>query len=493
MLEKTNKNVDFREYWQIFRRRIYFFIIPFVISIIVGIYLGVTAKPVYESSTVIQISDSQLLSNAMRKLVPGVSGPERLQNLRKLITSHSYLRRLIQTLNLSGDPNIREEAGKLKDQYPDFTIDEIAELLLIDILRTHIVIKPSGTNFIEVVAQAKSPDLAFNLTKTLTQIFIDESLRREVGGIRGALEFSSEQLALYKDKLEESEERLQKFQESVLDDEIENQAVIAANLDQMNTMIATIDFDLRKAKDRLNFLESRIRESGKNYKTPVSSELSRLKSRLLEAVLDLSKLMLKYSWQDARVLKVNSDIERLQENIRIEIEKEIKSQYASGDGFDIEIYVQKEIAAIDADYLNRKLTTLTDLNKLYKGSLSKAPSREMALDRLKREVAGNRDIYQALLQQTRGSEIEEALQKTEAEFRFKIVEPPTRPIDPIQPNRLRSLMIAIIMGAIIGSSFIFLMEYTDHSLKNVETVEKFLNLPVLGTVPHIEMELSSRN
>jgi len=493
MQEKTGKNIDLREYWQIFWRRKYFFFIPFVISLIVGVIMGLKANPVYESSTVVQISDSQLLSNAMKKIVPGASGIQRLQNLRKLITSHAYLKRLINTLNLDGDPKVQAEAEKLKDQYPDFTIEEIAELLLIDVLRNNLIIKSMGTDFIQIIAQAKSPELAFNLVKTLTQIFIDESLRLEVGGIRGALEFSSEQLALYKRKLEESEERLQRFQENVLHDQMDNQSIISANLDQINTMIATTDFDLRKAKSNLHTLESRIREHGINYTPPNSSELNNLKTRLFEAQIDLSKIMLKYSWQDARALKVNSEIERLQGNIQREIEQEIKSQSFIGDGSDLEIIVMKEIEAININFLNRKLATLNDLKNLYKVSLSRSPSIDLTLDRLNREVAANKDIYQTFLLQTRGSEIEEALQKTAAEFRFKIIEPSIRPIDPIKPNRVRIILVAIIVGSIIGSSIIFMLEYADHSFKNVESIEKFLNLSVLGTMPRIEMEASNKN
>jgi capsular polysaccharide biosynthesis protein len=92
------------------------------------------------------------------------------------------------------------------------------------------------------------------------------------------------------------------------------------------------------------------------------------------------------------------------------------------------------------------------------------------------------------LQQTQGSEIEQALQRTMAELKFKIVEPVIKHINPVKPNRIRMMLMAVVAGIVIGGGLIFLLEYIDHSFKNVEDVEKYLNLPVLGTIPKIEVQ-----
>ena len=221
--------------------------------------------------------------------------------------------------------------------------------------------------------------------------------------------------------------------------------------------------------------------------------LNNLKAQLLEAQIELSKLMLKYSWQDVKVLKTSSEIEDLQNKIRNEIEREIKSNHSFGDSDNIDLIVQKEIAAMDIEFLKRKRDTLSDLVQPFKRRVTKGPSRDMTISRLEREVTANREIYQTLLQQTRGSEIEEALQKTSAEFKFRIVEPAIKPIKPIKPSRIRIIIMSFVLGTAIGFGLISLLEMTDHSFKKVETVEKFLKLPVLGTMPPIEMDVGSGN
>lgn len=488
MLESANKTkIDVREYWQIFWRRKLLFIVPLILSIIAGVILILLSQPVYESSTVVQVNQSQLLSGAMKRLLPGVTAQERLDNIRRLITSHDYLKRLIQTLNLYENPEIKTKAADDKNKYPGMEMNEIIELLWIDQLKKFLAIRQLGTDFIQISAYALSPDLAYNFAKTLTQIFIDESLRREVGDIRGALEFGSEQMAIYKQKLEESEEKLKKYKEGILHESIDAQSVLSANLEQVKSMLTATDIEYREAQDRLSFLQSEINQSSVRYQSGNNYRLRNLKAQLLDANKELTKLMLQFSWQDAQVIKINSEMEDLRVQIRGAIEADIKSKYTAGNGLDIDNIVQKEILAMDIEFLQQRKNSLTTLENQYRERMARGPSREMVLSRLTREVESNREVYQSLLQQTQGSEIEQALQRTAAEFKFKIIEPAIKPIKPVKPNRIRLMLMAIAAGAAIGGGLIFLLEYMDHSFKTVEDIEEYLKLPVLGTMPKIEI------
>ena len=323
MFQIKKRNFDIRVNWQIFWRRKLLFIIPLALAIFIGIVIGLTSSPVYESATIVRISHNQLLSGAMQRLVPGVTERERLTNLNRLITSHAYLKRLCETLNLNNDPKMLARAKARKNQYPDLTTKEIAELFWIRRLKSFFSIRQLGTDFIQISALGNTPDMAFNFAKTLTQIFIDESLRREVGGIRGALEFSNEQLSIYRKRLEDSENELRKFKEGVVRDNFESHSIITANLDQVNSKLSATEYELREAKDRLRFLNSQINQLNIYYEIPNTNKLNTIRSQLLDAILKLSKLMLKYSWHDVKILKLNSEIENLRKSFQQEIETEI--------------------------------------------------------------------------------------------------------------------------------------------------------------------------
>lgn len=493
MLETQKKNIDIREYWQIFYRRKIFFIIPFLLCLVIGVILIIVTKPVYQSSSVVQISQRQLLSPVMAEFVPGITLEERVTNLQNKIVSYAYLKRLIETLNLYDDPKTKAIVEKIRDNYPNLTTREITDLFWIETLRKLITVRQDGFEYIEIIAQGNTHEMAYNFAKMLTQIFIDESLRLEVGGIREAIEFSSEQLAIYKQKLDDSEERLRRYRESTLQREIENPGIASANVDKIHATLTATDYDINKANERLYSLNSRLRELNINYKSPNNNLLNSLKARLQESVIELSKLMLDYNWQDIKILKLNSEIDTLQEEFRKEIERQIKYQNIFVGSPEIAIIIEKEITTMEVGILNRKRETLSNMVEIYKARLSAGPSREITLARLQQDVESNRQMYLQFLQQTRGSEIKEALQKTEADFAFKIVEPAIDPIRPIKPNRVNMMIMSIVLGAFIGLGIISLLEFLDHSFKNVDNIEKFLKLPVLGTMPYIEMDVSNKN
>ncbi|MBD3287230.1 hypothetical protein GF337_00365 [candidate division KSB1 bacterium] len=488
MQQKKKNTIDIKEYLQLFLRRKYYFIIPFAVTIILGIIYCFVANPLYQSYTVVQISQGQLLSRQMQNLVPGVTAQERLNNLRRLITSHNYLKRLIETLDLYKDPKLRNIAEENKSAYPGLSVNEIIELFWIERLQEHLTISQLGSDFVRITATGNTPDMAYNLAHTLTQIFIDESLRREVGGIRGALQFSSEQLTIYKNKLEESEEKLRRFKEDMLRDDFDSQTFISNNLDEVNKSLTATDFELREARDRLKFLRNKLSRMSANNHSFRSARLNNLENNLLSSVTKLSELMLKYSWEDVNVLKLNSEIDRLQIEIRNEIESLVRAHSATGTSEYVDAVVEKEIAEINIKFLNRKKNVFSNLVKTYRRKIAEGPSKEMQLSRLQREVESNREIYQTLLQQARGSEIEEALQRTAAEFKFKVIQPALKPLHPIKPNRMKIMLMAAALGIAIGIGLIYGLEYIDRSFKNVEEVERYLHLPVLGTIPKIEKD-----
>jgi len=57
---------------------------------------------------------------------------------------------------------------------------------------------------------------------------------------------------------------------------------------------------------------------------------------------------------------------------------------------------------------------------------------------------------------------------------------------PISPNKRLNYMIGIILGLIAGMGIILLIVYLDNTIKTSEDVKKYLNLPVIGTIPNFK-------
>ena len=59
------------------------------------------------------------------------------------------------------------------------------------------------------------------------------------------------------------------------------------------------------------------------------------------------------------------------------------------------------------------------------------------------------------------------------------------PISPVSPNVRLNLALGILMGAFGGLFLAFFLEYLDDSLDKPESVEQYLDLPVLVSVPEL--------
>lgn len=59
------------------------------------------------------------------------------------------------------------------------------------------------------------------------------------------------------------------------------------------------------------------------------------------------------------------------------------------------------------------------------------------------------------------------------------------PDSPIKPQKKKDAVLAGVIGLLSGMCLIFLLEYLDNTIKTSEDVEKYLGIPILGTIPNM--------
>ena len=70
----------------------------------------------------------------------------------------------------------------------------------------------------------------------------------------------------------------------------------------------------------------------------------------------------------------------------------------------------------------------------------------------------------------------------------QVIDQAELPKGPVKPNKFMNIVIAAILGFMIGIAVIFLREYLDNTIKTPNDVEKYLDLSTIGIIPFMEQE-----
>lgn len=66
---------------------------------------------------------------------------------------------------------------------------------------------------------------------------------------------------------------------------------------------------------------------------------------------------------------------------------------------------------------------------------------------------------------------------------IQVIQKPQLPEKPVSPNKTLNILIALILGLMVGVGLVLLLEYLDNTFKSREDLENTLELPIIGTIP----------
>ncbi|MGV1066418.1 YveK family protein [Clostridium perfringens] len=66
---------------------------------------------------------------------------------------------------------------------------------------------------------------------------------------------------------------------------------------------------------------------------------------------------------------------------------------------------------------------------------------------------------------------------------IQVIQKAQLPEQPVSPNKTLNILIAFVLGFMVGVGVVFLLEYLDNTFKSREDLEKTLELPIIGTIP----------
>src|SRR3989440_3776246 len=110
------------------------------------------------------------------------------------------------------------------------------------------------------------------------------------------------------------------------------------------------------------------------------------------------------------------------------------------------------------------------------------PAVELSLARLQRDAKVN----DALLTLLKTRHQEALIKESEGVEEVSIVRPANEPSAPVGSETLNTVLVGGLLGLMLGLVLAFVQETLDTSIGTIEDVETYLDVPVLGIVPHID-------
>jgi polysaccharide biosynthesis transport protein len=484
--ERHSERPDLQRYLNVVRRRHIHFLIPVFLGwlIVWGASWVLPAR--YKSGTLILVEQPTMPKNYVE---PNVSDDlqDRLQSITQQILSRTRLLLIIDKLHLYGDSHGRT------------TPDEAVELMRkdIDIELVHDSQGAQITAF-RIYYSARDPHVAQQVTSELTDLFINENLKVRQQESEDTTKFIESQLENARASLAEQEAKVRDF-EGAHEGELPSQQ--ASNLQILSGLQAQLQNEqdtLNTAKQQRVYLQtlieqyrtihttSRTADGTPNGLAAIDNELDRLKSKLA----DLS----------SRYTDHYPEVENLKDEIAktVKMRDEFIAEPKTKDGTharDIAdpsqssppLQLQGQLQANQAEIANREqaITELKARVSGYQARLNNEPASEQQLADLTRGYEQSKANYDDLLKKKNESTMATSMEQMQQGERFSMLDPPSLPVKPDFPNRLKFCGIGLGVGLALGLVVVGGFEAMDDRLHNEREIKLLLPMAVLSEIPEI--------
>jgi polysaccharide chain length determinant protein (PEP-CTERM system associated) len=492
--DQNSEPVDVQRYLNVVRRRHVHFLLPVLVGWLVvwGVSWILPAR--YKSSTLILVEQPTMPRNYVE---PNVSDDlqDRLQSISQQILSRTRLLLIIDKLHLY--------AGGSQQPSPDEKVELMRKDIDIELVRDN---HGEQITAFRIYYSAKDPHVAQQVTSELTDLFINENLKVRQQESKDTTQFISSQLENARANLAEQEAKVREF-EGLHEGSLPSQQ--ASNLQ----ILAGLQAQLQNEQDAFNtakqqrvYLQSLIaqyqgiRPAARNVDgtptglTALEQQLDALKQRLAE-------LSSHYTDRYPEIRSLKDQIAKTEKQ-RNALAAQLKNNgnvgsspndaAAGGDDTDPAqaapaLQLQSQLQANLSEITNREQSIASVKTKIndYQARLNAEPAVEQQLADLTRGYDQSKAGYDDLLKKKNDSEMATDMEQMQQGERFSMLDPPSLPIKPDYPNRLKFCGIGLGVGLTLGLLVAGAFEVLDDRLYSEKEIKDMLPVAIISEVPEL--------
>ncbi|GIW73115.1 MAG: protein-tyrosine kinase [Planctomycetota bacterium] len=448
-------------------------------SIALGALVSFSQVPQYRATALLLIEPQRLDVTGVQEPYDPTLGQAQdyLQTQQRLLRSRRVAELALRALRAEPElsPGARRALAAL-------TVHRLQEQLEVTLER--------NTRLVRVSFEAVDPLLAAAAANAVVEQFIEDSRARTAGVSKEGLESLRRREQDLRGKLEQAQIALHRFEteQPALADGMDEQ-VLQAQLAVLNERLAEVQ--TRRTAAAVALAPAHGEQAQPGAGAPGSeqhpaqaqppgppAELLATEAPLVQQLLaelhqreaELAELLARYRPTHPYLAPLRARLERLRQAIQQELQAaRVRAQAR------LRALVDEEAA------LQRAISQLVQrLGELRRHNVQ----RRLLQDNVETLAAS----YKALLK--RIEELELAAAASDSEHNLFLIERAEVPAEPVRPRPVRDLVLAALLGLLVGLGLALALESLDDSVKAPDEVQAQLGLPVLATLPPVRSERS---
>lgn len=321
---------------------------------------------------------------------------------------------------------------------------------------------------IHIKYRHRDPQLATQIVNAVTDCYLHQHLIINLS--RGQSSFFAEQIDQVKKELKELQDQLVALKEKTgLLSFGEQSRLLLKQLDTFETARANLQKEIFNVKAKLEKIQE-LRQVKPGLLIPLPEiaqdvQIQDLENKLINMRFQLNSVTQRYTGASRQVETATEQLRDLDRQIRQQV-----SQILDREG--------ARLKALEAEKEAVEQTILG-----IKGEIEQLPAREVALQNLGKEIETKQETLTVLWKKYQDSLIAE--HTDERLENVKVVSMAAIPLKPVRPILWLNALLGLLLGLVVSFSMAFFLTYWDDTINLPEDVERYLDLPVCGSIPEI--------
>jgi protein tyrosine kinase modulator len=486
------------EYFAIVVRRRWWIVLPLFLTWLAVWGVSWLLPTTYTSDALIsaeqeKVSDIYVMENV------NVNLQNRLQSTTQKVLSYASLEGIIDRFKLYTTSSRLSGFFKPKDPVDQMRGDIKIELVGAPGYR--------GEFFtFKIHYSADTPQLAQQVNRELTSLFINENVRAQRQLSENTTAFLDSELADARTKMEEREAEVSAFKAKHagnLPGQLQSNVQILAGL---QAQLASTQHALDTSKQQKIYLESLLQQY-QSAQASLGGDSSVISTPALDKVLQdlrlqIQNLRTRYTDDHPDIVALKDEIAKT-EALRKQNEAEIVSNKQSGkstNSIDFSVadgvqrgsptavmQLQSQLKANQLEIQNEQQNAreLESQTAAYQARLNLTPETEQELSVVSRGYDEAKSNYNSLLQKQTQSQLATSLGQQQQGQQFHIIDPSKLPDKPSAPNRFLISLVGLALGTVLGLGLSTVLELTDVRFRQEKDLEGILPARMLVGIPRL--------